>query len=180
MALNAKASPQLKALLEQRAETERLIKEAEKAEQAKEAAARKAAQRNPAVYGVLVHDLCERLGVAPEHPHLRRGPNGTEVEVTTSRDERLRAERLITMLDAIIEKSDNDLLEELRIADEVARDQNREERGTGKRADAAAETGGEAYGDETDAETHDLADAADDEQVWDLGAPQGVSATAST
>lgn len=173
MALNTKISPELKALLEQKAEMERLIREAEKAEQAKQAAARKAAQRNPTVYGVLVHDLCELLGVQPEHPHLRKGPNGTEVEVTTSRDERLRVERLITMLDTILEKTDKDLLEELRIADEKARDQNRAERGKGKRADEDTEVGADSDDEEISTETDAPADDADGSEDWDRPMPQG-------
>lgn len=167
MALNRKNSPELQALLDQQAETARLIKEAEKAQEAKVAVAAKAAKKNGAAYAGLVLDLCEALGVEQEHPRIRKGAGGGQVEIATDSSNELLLNRLRDVLDRIIDAADQDLLDELKLADDEGRDQRRDEREASRKsgttpADADAEADDDEADDEgtdTDDEEEDSADA---------------------
>ncbi|MGO1971613.1 MAG: hypothetical protein ACTH2Q_01515 [Propionibacteriaceae bacterium] len=135
MVLNRKKSPELQALLEKQAENDRLIKEAEQAQEAKEAVAVQAAKRNGAAYAGVLLDLCETLAIEPEHPRIRKGPKGKgSVEVPTDPDHELFLTRVNDILEKIIAAADKDLLAELRLADNRARDQRRDEREKSRRS----------------------------------------------
>lgn len=156
MALNKRKSPELEALLEQRAEMERQIKEAQQEQQAEENAAKKAAERNPTAYGLIVHGLYERLGVEAEHPSIRRSRNGGETEIATDTDESLRTERLMDVLGKLIDAADDELLEELKVEDDLGRDARRDEREEARRKREAKAADADAAADD---------DAEDDQDV---------------
>lgn len=134
MALNRKKSPELLALLEEQAEAQRRVQEAEEAQKAKEAEAEEVARRNgPAFAGVLL-DLCETLGVEPEHPRVRKGPKGKgSVEISTDPSYAMRLARVDGMLQKIIAATDQSLLDEPKLEDDESRDRRRDEREKSRR-----------------------------------------------
>lgn len=133
MALNRKKSPELQALLAEQAEMQRRLREAERAQKAKEDVAKKAAAKNGAAYAGLVLDLFEELGVEPEHPRVRIDKNDREVEVSTDPNDELRLPRLREILERIIEEADPELLDQLKRDDDAGRDQRRDEREAARR-----------------------------------------------
>lgn len=155
MALNRKKSEELQALLAQQAEMERLIKEAEKAQAAKEAVAAKAAKKNGPAYAGLVLDLCEVLGLEPEHPRIRKSAGGGHVEIATDPSNTQLIARLRDVLERIIDAADPALLSELKAADDEGRDRRRDEREKAKRTASATDSLADAESDDDDEATGD-------------------------
>lgn len=128
MALNRKMSSELKALLEQQAEMQRLVNEAERDQKAKEAYAAKAAAKSGAAYAGFVLDLYDMLELEPEHSRTRKGKGGGQVEIAADPNDEIRLGRLRDILEQVLESVDRDLLAELKLADAIGRDERRDER----------------------------------------------------
>lgn len=153
MALNRKKSVELKALLEQQAEMARQIKEAERAQRAKEVVAEKAAKKSGPAYAGLVLDLCEVLGLEQEHPRIRKGAGGDRVEIAADPNGDLLLARLRDMLERIINEADQDLLDELKLSDDQGRNERRDKREKSKRS--TEDEGGGEDEDEVDADAEE-------------------------
>ncbi|PWH04969.1 hypothetical protein DEO23_15670 [Brachybacterium endophyticum] len=138
MALNRKLTREEKAIREQQAELQRQLEAVQSEAKGQEAALQTAAKVAGLSAYRVVDALYDLLEVVPETPTTRSGKNGT-VEVPVDKTEEVRTERLLTMLETVIESADPELLSRLQCEDRegvemrhLEREERREQRGRGK------------------------------------------------
>lgn len=138
MALNRKLSREEKAIREQQAELQRQLEAVQAESRAKEAALFASAKVAGLSAYRLVDALYDLLEVAPETPTTRVSGT-TTVAVPVDKTEEERTERLLAMLETIIESADPALVTRLQTADRegvemrhLEREERRENRRRGK------------------------------------------------
>ncbi|HEX7351618.1 hypothetical protein [Brachybacterium sp.] len=143
MALNRKLTREEKAIREQQAELQRQLEALQAENKAAEAALQAAAKVAGLSAYRVVDALYDLLEVDPETPTSRITDRGT-VAVPVDKKEEERTERLLTMLETIIEEADPALLGRLKTEDKGGvemrhlereeRREKREKRGRGRTA----------------------------------------------
>ncbi|GAB3616582.1 hypothetical protein GCM10027416_11390 [Okibacterium endophyticum] len=139
MALYRKPSPTLERIRKQQEELAAQLKAAEREEREEQRRIRDAGKRAGESYAEVVLPLYDLLGVEPEHTTKRTTDERGEIEVTTDPKERIRAARVLTMLEEIIEHADKGLIERLRREDAAGREERRREREAARATKADAD-----------------------------------------
>lgn len=132
MALNPMPSPGLRDLQQKIASLRDQLAQAEAEEHAEKERLETKAKEAGIHYATLIQSLYDRLGIEPEHSTVVDAGDGP-VEVPTDLDEKLRVERLSTMLTVVLHEADPTIIKALQMGDAMDRDRRHDER-----ADAAS------------------------------------------
>lgn len=138
-------------LRKQLEEAEAARAEQERKDRARLRHAQKAAGENHTRLALALYDL---LGVVPEHGTVRV-VKGRRSEVAVDKDETLRTQRLYDMISKLVEGTEGSLLDDLKQADEMGREERRPKQKTVEPQNDHGHTYGEEDDDRLDDESDD-------------------------